>query len=367
MPDPRVEAVAKVLIEYSLGVKPGQLVQITASAEGTPLVVPLYRRILEAGANPWLNLRLEETEELLYSFAGDAQLDYIPPFLKQEVEDLDAEITIWTDANTKRLNNVDPAKQARRAKTIHPLNNRFFERMASKELRWVGTAHPTNAAAQTAEMALREYEDFVYGACRVDEPDPIAIWKDISRKQQELVDWLSARREIHMQGEDTDLRLSYEGRTWENCDGRENFPDGEIFTGPVEQSVNGHIRFSFPACYRGREVEDVRLWFKDGKVVRAEAAKNEAFLHEMLDLDEGARFVGEFAFGTNPGIQRFTGDTLFDEKIGGTVHLALGKGFLETGSKNDSAIHWDMVCDLRKGGRVLVDGETFCENGKFVI
>ena len=367
MGDPRVDAVADVLIQYSINLQPGQLVQIESKLEGTPLVVALYQAILKVGGHPWLDLAVEETEELFYSHASEAQLDFFPEFLKQANEDIDASITIWTDANTKRLNKVDPAQQARRAKAMHPVNNRLFERIASKELHWVGTAYPTNAAAQTAEMSLRDYEDFVYGACLVAEPDPIAAWKAVSVKQQLLIDWLSERNEIHLQGEDTDLRLTYEGRTWENCDGHENFPDGEIFTGPIEDSVEGHIRFSYPACYRGRQVEDVRLWFEKGKVVKATAAKNEAFLLEMLAIDDGAKFVGEFAFGTNPGIQMFTGDTLFDEKIGGTVHLALGKGFLETGSKNDSAIHWDMVCDLRYGGVVRVNGETFSENGQFQI
>jgi len=367
MRDSRVEAVAKVLVRYSIDLKPGQLVQIESKMEGTPLVVALYQAVLKAGGHPWLDLDVEESQELFYSYASDAQLDFYPEFLKQANEDIDASITIWTDANTKRLNNVDPAKQAHRAKTMHPVNNRLFERMASKELHWVGTAHPTNAAAQTAEMSLRDYEDFVYGACLVAEPDPIAAWQAVSAEQQRLIDWLSERNEIHLQGEDTDLRLTYEGRTWENCDGHENFPDGEVFTGPIEDSVEGYIRFSYPACYRGRQVEDVRLWFEKGKVVKATAAKNEAFLLEMLAIDDGAKFVGEFAFGTNQGIQSFTGDTLFDEKIGGTVHLALGKGFLETGSKNDSAIHWDMVCDLRRGGLVRVNGETFSENGQFQI
>jgi len=362
-----VEAVARVLVNYSVNVKPGQLVRIRAKAEGIPLVVALYRGVLEAGGHPWLDVGVEDVEELLFSLGSDDQLDFVPPFLMQAIEEFDADITVWTDANTKRLSTVDPAKQARRAKARHPLTKRFLERMASKELRWVGTAYPTNAAAQTAEMSLREYEAFVYDACRVGEPDPIAIWREVSREQQRLIDWLSERSDLHLIGEGTDLRMSYDGRTWENCDGRENFPDGEIFTGPIEESVEGHIRFSYPACYGGREVEDVRLWFEGGKVVRAEAGKNEDFLLEMLDVDGGARYVGEFAFGTNPRIQRFTGDTLFDEKIGGTVHVALGKGFAETGSVNESAIHWDMVCDLRDGGRVLVDGEPFCEDGSFRI
>jgi len=367
MRDARVEAVADVLVHYSIDLQPGQLVQIRANVEGVPLVVALYRAIMEAGGHPWIDLGIEETEELFYTYATDAQLDYFPEFLKQADEEIAASISIWTDANSKRLSNADAAKQARRAKAMHPVTSRFFERMASREIRWVGTAFPTHAAAQTAEMSLREYEDFVYGACLVSEPDPIAAWKSVSHAQQRLIDWLSERNEIHLQGEDTDLRLTYEGRTWENCDGRENFPDGEIFTAPVEQSVEGHIRFSYPACFRGRQVDDVRLWFEKGKVVKATASKNEAFLLEMLGVDDGARFVGEFAFGTNSGIQSFTGDTLFDEKIGGTVHLALGKGYLETGSQNDSAIHWDMVCDLRKGGRVSVNGELFSEDGQFRI
>jgi len=367
MPDPRVEAVAKVLVEYSIDARPGQLVHIEANTEGAPLVVALYRAVIERGAHPWVDLGLEETTELLYRFGSDEQIDYVPPFAMEQIEAIDAEISVWTDANTKRLNTIDPAKQARRAKARHPYSKRFLERLATKELRWVGTAHPTNAAAMTAEMSLREYEEFVYGACLVSEPDPIAAWRAVSKRQQTLIDWLSGHREIRVEGDETDLTLRYDGRTWENCDGRENFPDGEIYTGPIEDSVEGHIRFSYPACYQGRQVEDVRLWFEKGKVVKATAAKNEAFLHKMLDVDAGARFVGEFAFGTNPGIQSFTGDTLFDEKIGGTIHLAVGRGFEETGSKNDSAIHWDMVCDLRRGGRVLVDGEVFAENGRFKI
>lgn len=365
MHDPRIQTVANILVGYSIELKPGQLVQIQAKVEGSPLVVALYRAILEAGGHPWVDMSVEETEELFYVNASDQQLDFYPEFLKQEDEAISASISVWSDANTQRLNHVDAAKQARRAKVMHPVISRFFERMANREIRWVGTAFPTNAAAQTAEMSLHDYEDFVYGACLIAEPDPIAAWKTISLDQQGLIHYLSERSEIHLEGEGTDLRLTYAGRTWENCDGHENFPDGEIFTAPIEESVEGHIRFSYPACYRGRQVEEVRLWFEKGKVVKATASKNEAFLLEMLEIDEGAKYVGEFAFGTNRGIQSFTGDTLFDEKIGGTVHLVLGKGFLETRSKNDSAIHWDMVCDLRRGGRVRVNGETFSENGQF--
>jgi aminopeptidase len=287
--------------------------------------------------------------------------------VKDIVEQIDAAIGIWSEVNTKQLTNANPNKQARRSVARRSLSERFLERAAKKQLRWTATIHPTHSFAQDAEMSLREFEDFVYKGCLVHEPDPIKAWRKISKEQQRLVDWLNKAREIHVVGPDTDLKLEVTGRKWINCDGHENFPDGEVFTGPVEKSVNGHIRYTYPACHFGREVEDVRLRFKEGKVIKATAAKNEEFLLKMLETDKGARYVGEFAFGTNSGIQRFTKNILFDEKIGGTIHLALGKGYPESGSKNKSAIHWDMVCDLRKGGEVHVDGTLFLKDGKILI
>jgi aminopeptidase len=367
MADPRVETVANILVDYSVEVKPNQLVRISGGPEGAPLILAVYQKILERGAHPFLQVEPEEAEELFYTYAKDAQLDYIPPFMKDMIEQIDASIGIWTDVNTKQLTNADPAKQSRRAVAMRPLSDRLLERAAKKELRWSGTIHPIQAFAQDAEMSLREFEDFVYKACLVHEPDPINAWKKVSKEQQRVTDWLDRAKQIHVVGPDTDLRLEVTGRKWINCDGHENFPDGEIFTGPIEESVNGHIRYTYPACLHGREVEDVRLQFKDGKVVKATAAKNEQFLLKMLESDEGAKYVGEFAFGTNSGIQRFTKNTLFDEKIGGTIHLAVGLGFPESGSKNKSAIHWDMVCDLRKGGEVRVDGTVFLKDGKMLI
>jgi len=367
MPDPRVETVAKILVDYSVEVRPNQLVRISGGQEGAPLILAVYQKVLERGAHPFLQVEPEEAEELLYTYASDAQLDYIPPFMKGVIEQIDAGIGIWTDVNTKQLTNADPAKQSRRAVAMRPLSDRLLERAAKKELRWSGTIHPTQAFAQDAEMSLREFEDFVYSACLVDEPDPIQAWRTVSKKQQRLVDWLNKARQIHVVGPDTDLKLEVTDRKWINCDGHENFPDGEIFTGPIEDSLNGHIRYTYPACYFGREVEDVRLQFKDGKVIKATAAKNEQVLLKMLESDKGAKYVGEFAFGTNSGIQRFTKNVLFDEKIGGTIHLALGKGYPESGSKNKSAIHWDMVCDLRDGGEVRVDGTLFLKDGKILI
>jgi aminopeptidase len=367
MADPRVQAVARVLVDYSVEVQPGQFVWVRGMPEGAPLLLAVYQRVLERGGHPWLQVGLPEADEVFFRVASDVQLDFVPNIARQLIEETDARISVWTEVNTKALTNVDPAKQARSGAAFRPIFERFLERAAKKELKWTGTAYPTHAFAQDAEMSLSEFEEFVYGAALVHEPDPIAAWRAISRQQQRLVDWLSDKREVHLLGPDTDLTLSIAGRRGENCDGHENFPDGEIFTGPVEDSVNGHVRFSYPACEGGREVEDVRLWFEHGKVVKATAAKNEPYLLTMLDTDDGARTLGEFAFGTNQGVQRFTKNILFDEKIGGTVHMALGAGYPETGSQNRSAIHWDMICDLRRGGEVWVDGFLFAKDGKFTI
>jgi len=367
MPDPRVEAVADILTRYSTKIQPGQLVRIFGRPAASPLLLALYRRILERGAHPWLQLELEEAEELFLTYASEAQLDYLSPIQQEIIEQVDVSIHLLCDSNTKRLSHIDPVRQARHKKATRPILERFLERTAAKELSWVGTLFPTAAFAQDAEMSLRDYENFVYGACLLGEPDPVAAWEAVSQRQQKLIDWLTPHEQIHLTGPDTDLTLSVKGRPWINCDGHENFPDGEIFTSPVEDSVEGTIRYSFPACLYGREVEDVRLWFEKGRVVKARAAKNEDFLLKMIDTDEGARYVGEFAFGTNPGIQRFTKNTLFDEKIGGTIHLALGLAFPEAGGSNRSAIHWDMVCDLRQSGTVTVDGTPFAQNGAFLI
>ncbi len=367
MADPRVEAVARILVDYSVDIQPGEFVQIEGTPEGAPLLLAVYQRVLERGGHPWLRLGLDEAAEIFYKYASDEQLDYVPNVLRQLVEDADAQIAIWTEINTKALTNVDPARQSRARAARRPLSERFLERAAKKELKWTGTAYPTHAFAQDAEMSLREFEDFVYGAALVHEPDPIAAWQVTSKDQQRLIDWLTGKDQVRLVGPDTDLTLSIKGRSWVNCDGHENFPDGEIFTGPVEDSANGQVRFSYPACEGGREVEDVRLWFENGKVIKATAAKNEEFLLTMIDTDEGARYLGEFAFGTNQGVQRFTKNILFDEKIGGTVHMALGTGYPETGSQNRSAIHWDMICDLRQGGEVWVDGVLFAKDGRFTI
>lgn len=241
-------------------------------------------------------------------------------------------------------------------------------RAAEGTLRWNGTQFPTQAAAQDAEMSLAEYEDFVFGAGMLNHPDPVGAWKRLSERQQRLVDLLNGKKDYHVVAANgTDVRLSIAGQTWVNCDGHENFPDGEVFSGPVLDSVNGQINFSFPAVHLGREVQDVKLTFRDGKVVDAQASKGLEFLIAMLDMDSGSRFLGECAIGTNYSITQYTRNTLFDEKIGGTVHFALGSGYPETGNKNESGLHWDMVVDLRTGGYVEVDGQKISVDGEFTV
>ena len=367
MRDWRLERLASVLVNYSVGVRKDQLVRISGPPAALPLISEVYRQVLTAGGHPWLKLAPEELDEFFLKMASEAQLDYLNPLSRFEIERIDCSISIWAEENTRSLTRCDPEKMRRSQAARKPLMDIFMRRAAEKKLHWVGTQYPTQACAQEAEMSLAEYEDFVFRAGLIHLDDPVVEWKRLSERQQRLVDFLAGKRDYHVVAANgTDVRMSVEGKTWINCDGHENFPDGEVFTGPVINSVNGQINFSFPAVHHGREVMDVKLTFRDGKVVDASASKGEAFLFKMLDMDDGSRFLGECAIGTNFGITSYTKNTLFDEKIGGTVHFALGAGYPETGNDNQSGLHWDMVVDLRQGGMIEVDGQKVLVDGKFV-
>jgi aminopeptidase len=366
MRDPRVAKLAEVLVNYSVGVKRGELVRISGPPVAKALVVEVYREVLRAGGHPMVRMGPDETVEIFYRNASAQQLEYLNPVAKFEVQTIDCSIGIWADENTKALTNCDPKRMARSSVARRPISETFLQRASEGKLKWSGTQFPCQASAQDAEMSLGEYEDFVFNAGLLGEADPVAAWKSVSRRQQRLTDFLNGKSDYHVvAGNGTDIRMSVSGKKWINCDGHENFPDGEVFTGPAIDSANGVVHFSFPAVHGGREVEDVRLKFKDGKVVDASAAKGEEFLISMLDMDGGSRLLGECAIGTNYNIARYTKNTLFDEKIGGTVHFALGAGYPETGNSNQSGLHWDMVVDLRTGGYVEIDGEKISENGKF--
>jgi aminopeptidase len=354
------------LAAYSLELRPSDLVTVEGSELAAPLIRSFYAAAVRLGAHPLARVALSGLEEDFLRLASEAQLGHRSPLALAEVEAVDATLRIMAPANTRALTSVDPARVAARQAAARAVSARRMERAARGELRWSLTAYPTQAGAQEAEMSLREYEDFVFGACLLDRPDPVAAWREVHARQQALCDLLATKRTLRVVAEGTDLTLSVAGRRWTNSDGHRNFPSGEVFTGPVEDSAEGQISFSFPAIYMGREVEGVRLHFERGRVVRATATKGEELLLSLLDMDAGARYLGEFAFGTNEGIQRHTRNILFDEKIGGTVHLAVGASYPDTGGKNQSGLHWDMIRDLRGGGEVYADGELIYSAGKFL-
>jgi aminopeptidase len=367
MRDPRLEQLADVLVNYSVGVKKDQVVRISGPPIAQPLIVELYRKVVAAGGHPFTRMAPEELSEIFLKTATDEQLKYVSPISLFEYERIDCSIGIWGEENTKALTNVDPKRIGLQQAARKPLLETFMKRAAEGKLHWCGTQFPCQAAAQDAEMSLAEYEGFVFSAGLLDRPDPVAAWKKVSERQQRLADLLNGAKGDYrvVAANGTDLRMSVAGHKWINCDGHENFPDGEVFTGPVVDSVSGTVNFSFPAVHHGREVEGVRLTFRDGKVVEASASKGEDFLISMLDTDAGSRFLGECAIGTNYDITRYTKNTLFDEKIGGTVHFALGAGYPETGNSNQSGLHWDMVVDLRQGGHVEIDGQKINVDGRF--
>jgi aminopeptidase len=366
MKDPRIEKYAEVLLDYCIKLKKDQLVCLRGSTLAEPLIIELYKKALLKDAHPFTRIVLQGLEQVYFKYSSESQLKFITPIQKYELNNSDALVAVMSSFNTKELTNINPQKQAIAQKAARPLMEKTMKRAAEGKYAWVGCLYPTNAAAQDAGMPLADYEDFVFRACRLDKKDPVAEWKKTSAYNARLIRYLSRKSEIRIVAPDTDLTYKIKGRKWINCDGKNNFPDGEVFTGPWEQSAKGHIRFSFPAVYHGREVEDVRIEFKDGKAVKATAAKGEDFLNAMLDMDKGARYLGEVAIGTNFGIKDFTRNTLFDEKIGGTIHMALGMAYPETGGKNRSGLHWDMVCDLRENGALYADGELFFKNGKFL-
>jgi len=364
--DPRIEKMAKVIVEYCLALRKNELLRIESSIPAEPLIKAVYQAALLVGANPYTRITIPELTEIFYQYAGEDQLSFLSEIERHEAEILNARLHIYSDQNIKSLTNVDPKKIARYRATQKPLLSRLMERRAQGYLKSCLTLFPTNAFAQEAEMSLSEYEEFVFNACFLNNPDPIKEWQKLSAEQSRLVQYLDNISKIKVEGPNTELNLMVTGRKWRNSDGKANFPSGEIFTGPVEDSVNGKIRFTYPAIYLGREVSGIDLEFKHGIVVHAQAEKGEDLLLSFLDLDEGARTLGEFAFGNNYRIKRFTKMILFDEKIGGTIHCALGASYPETGGKNQSSFHWDMICDMHQG-RVFADDKLIYENGKFLI
>jgi len=366
MSDSRHERLADVLVDFCAGVREGDLVTLESTTLAAPILRALYRRVLAAGAHPLPRISLEGMSESLLKYGNEEQLSWENPVRADDVETVDVRIVLEAAGNTKRLSNIDPARLARQQRSAERLRNRYLERAAAGELRWVLTAYPTEAAAQDASMSFAEYEDFVFGSAFLDDPDPVARWREFGERIDRIAGFLASKRQLRVVSDGTDLRLNVEGRAWISAKGRENLPDGEVFTAPLETSVDGEIRFTYPAVFNARQVDDVRLRFEAGEVVEATATRGEEFLREMIGMDEGARRVGEFAFGLNEAVPVFTRNILFDEKIGGTVHLALGTAYPESGGLNRSALHWDLICDLRSGSEVYADGELVYRDGHFL-
>jgi aminopeptidase len=370
--DIRIQKYAKVLVEHSARVKPGDRILLEGTTAAEPILRELYIQILEKGGHPHLMMTLPGTmpfsqDELYLTYANDSQLDFVPSFYKLAYDQFEGRIRMHSATNTKGTTNIDPLKIQRRSKATSVITESQFRRGAEGVFKWVTTLYPTEAYAQDAGMSLKEYEDFVFNAVHANEENPIAFWQSVKDKQQSAVDFMKDKSQVILRGPNVELALSVKGRTFMNSYGTHNMPDGEIYTGPVEDSANGWVKFTYPANYGGTSVEGAELTFSNGRVSVAKAEKNQDFLVKTLDSDAGSRFIGEFAIGTNFDIQQFTGNILFDEKIGGSFHMALGAGYPETGSKNKSAIHWDMICDLRTDSEILVDGELFYKNGQFVF
>ncbi len=363
-----LEKYAQILVDYSTKVQKGDLVLIRAeSYQCQPLIKEIYKRVLQCGAHPIVRCSLDGLAVDFIKYANDEQLAFVDPITKLEYEKVDKYISIGAPFNVKSMAKADSKKMAKRSAATRELSTLMLNRAAEGKLNWVIADYPTQALAQEAKMSLDDYTDFIINSCYLDLDNPIEKWQEIGREQDRLVNLMNGGKKLHITGEKTDITFSVEGRKWVSCSGLNNFPDGEIFTSPVENSAQGEIYFDFPAIYRGNESHKIWLKLEGGKVVDAKAEKGEDFLISMLDMDAGSRFVGEIAIGTNDRVKDVTGNILFDEKIGGSIHMALGASYPETGGKNESGLHWDIIKNMKENSKIFLDDKLIYENGKFVI
>lgn len=359
---------AKVLVDYSTDVQKGDLVQIRGTSIYTKdLVKALYKRVLQRGGHPILRTSFEDFSDIFLKYASDEQLDFVDDIIKLEYEKVNKFISIGGPMNTKNLAKADITKLARRGKATQFLSKQLMQRSADGTASWVIADVPTHALAQEAKMSFDEYSQFLFKSCYLDTEDPVAKLRELDEKQTTWANYLNKVKQIRITGEKTDITFNVEGRKWISCSGKNNYPDGEVFTSPVEDGVNGEIYFDFPQIYRGNEAQGVHLFIENGKVVNAKADKGEDYLNAMLDMDEGSRGIGEIAIGTNAEIQEVTGNILFDEKIGGSIHMAVGASYPEAGGKNVSGLHWDLIKNMKNGGKIFADGNLIYENGKFLV
>ena len=357
-----LEKWARLLVCYAIRVEKGSTIKVRGTVEARPLIHAVFAELLRAGAHPRVTASLPEVTNTFYTQASDDQLGHCSPIDIHEAKQLDGIITIKSDPGTREMSGVDPHKQVLTTKAAQPLAD-----IITTLHNWTLTLYPTIGYAQDADMSLADFETFVAKAMFLDEDDPAHHWQQQSRRHAKLARRLMDATQVRIVARDTDLTFSVAGRKALCDDSHRNIPGGEVFTSPIESSAEGRIRYSFPVVAYGREIRDIQCEFRRGKIVKACAGKNSEFLNQMLDIDSGARRLGEFGIGTNYGINRFIRNILFDEKIGGTVHLAAGRSVAASGGANKSALHWDMICDLRDGGELYFDGALVQKNGKFVI
>lgn len=374
MIDPRTERLATLLVDYSAQIRAGDRVLIEGETAGEPLIRALFERVLEAGGHPFLAVSFSGQDTLtgfddsFLRLASDVQIDHAAIWHEWVYREFESRVRIYSSTNTRLLMQSDPSRMARRRRAVASVLRSQMDRGGRGEFRWVTTLFPTVGHAHDADMSLTEFEAYVFGGCHVDgDSDPVAHWQATRRNQDRLAQALAGKDKVELRSPDCDLTFSIRGRTFINACGTHNMPDGEIFTGPVESSAEGRVRFSFPLVDKGHEVQGVELTFEKGQVVAWKADRNQAYLEQMLHTDAGSRYLGEFGIGTNGALDKPTRNILLDEKMGGTIHLALGNGYPETGSENHSAIHWDMLCDMRTDSEMRVDGDVIYRNGEFAI
>ena len=358
---------AKLLVNYCLDIKEGDRLFIQTTTLAEPLVREVYREALRAGASlVETDFIFRERSRIFLSEANEAQLKTISPFYKTAMSEFEAYLHIRAPFNLREDANTEGSKSKIRSEATSEINKIYFERTATRALKRNLCQYPTDASAQEAGMSLEEYQHFVFNACKLYEPDPEAAWLEVRKSQQHIVDHLNNCQSVRYVTEKTDITFSTEGRIWMNSDGQTNMPSGEVYTSPVENAVNGVVHFSYPCLYGGHEVEGVTLWVKDGYIERWEARRGQDYLDKIFKI-EGTRRFGEAAIGTNYNINKITKNILFDEKIGGSIHMAIGQSYLQTGGKNQSTVHWDMITDMTQGGEIIADGEVIYRNGLFLI
>ena len=356
---------AQLLVHYCMELKPGERLLVESTLLAEPLVTEVYRAALQAGAAVDVDLAFRGKQRILFKEGSNHALSHVSPTYTKAMAEYDAYLYIMAPFNLREDPDTDPEKTAIRSEALKPMRQNYFQRTATRALKRNLCLFPTDAGAQEAGMSLEAYQEFVFHACRLFDENPVESWLNVRRNQQQIVDLLNGCKHIRYVGEGTDISFSTEGRTWINSDGQTNMPSGEVYTSPVEDSVNGTIHFTYPSIYGGSEVEGVSLWVDGGYITRWEAIRGKEVLNKVFAVD-GARRFGEAAVGTNYRINRFTKNILFDEKIGGTVHMAIGQSYLQAGGKNQSSVHWDMIADMKNGGMIFADGEKIYENGKFL-